>query len=67
MIGAAGRVFELADLVAKLSSERRAQEGRIVVVLPLRPAPSSMKRAQLRECERRQRLPRCGLVLSENR
>ncbi len=35
-IGAAGAVFELADLVAELSSEQRASDGRVVVVLPLR-------------------------------
>jgi hypothetical protein len=35
-VGAAGAVFELADLVAELSSEQRAYEGRVGVVLPLR-------------------------------
>lgn len=35
-IGAAGAVFELADLVAQLSSEQRGYEGRVAVVLPLR-------------------------------
>lgn len=35
-LGAAGAVFELADLVAQLSSEQRAADEQIVVVLPLR-------------------------------
>ena len=43
-LGAAGAVFELADLVAQLSSEQRAADERVVVVLPLRRATADRAR-----------------------